>query len=230
VTPKEILGLALANELQQLLIHPTVIGVGTGSTVDAALKALKELYGSLKGVTAVTTSKESARACHELGIRLIPLELIREEISFTFDGADFVDKNLRLIKGRGGALFQEKILTKLSKRIVILVEESKIQETFDERCIVPLEVSPVALPLVEYSLRKFSPISITLREAGNGKYGAAITEQGNYILDVTFSNISDTLESDLKSITGVIESGLFTNFDKEVWTVGKEEKIRKITI
>ena len=138
-----------------------------------------------------------------------------EEVTLTFDGADEVDPDRNLIKGRGGALFKEKLLISSSNRTFILVDESKQVSFLGSRFPVPVEVFPMALPYVEREIRAMGASRTQLRPA-KGKDGPVITESGNLILDAWFSNIHSSLEKEIKSVTGVIENGLFMGYDVEV--------------
>jgi ribose 5-phosphate isomerase A len=151
--------------------------------------------------------------CQSLGIYTTTLN--HQKPDWGFDGADEVDSNLRLIKGRGGALFKEKLIMKSSRKTFILVDDSKFVSSLGKKIAVPIEVFPDALSLVEQELLSFSLDDLSLRLA-KGKDGPVITENGNFILDVFFKDIQDSLEKEVKSIPGVIESGLFIGYPIEI--------------
>ena len=151
--------------------------------------------------------------CTKLGI---PLNSIFESRpDWLFDGADEVDPNHNLIKGRGGAMFKEKLLISTSPLNYIIIDDTKLVDKLGTNFPVPIEVFPLALLHVEKELEKLEVESILLRPA-KGKDGPVITENGNVILDVHFTEITDMLELKIKSITGVIESGLFINYSVEI--------------
>lgn len=131
---------------------------------------------------------------------------------WTFDGADEVDPHNNLIKGRGGAMFKEKLLIKSSGKTYIIVDESKLVSKLGSKYPIPVEVFPHALSHVENEIRLLGASKISLRLA-EGKDGPVFTENGNFILDIHLSNIVPDLEQKLKAITGVIESGLFIGYD-----------------
>lgn len=131
---------------------------------------------------------------------------------WTFDGADEVDPHNNLIKGRGGAMFKEKLLIKSSGKTYIIVDESKLVSKLGSKYPIPVEVFPHALSHVENEIRLLGASKISLRLA-EGKDGPVFTESGNFILDIHLSNIVPDLEQKLKAITGVIESGLFIGYD-----------------
>lgn len=208
---KEIVAVELAGRVKD----GEKIGVGTGSTVDAALTKIGERIKKEKlSVQVVPTSLQSAWKCHEIGLTVL-YPAYRGELSWGFDGADAVDKNLWLIKGKGGAMLQEKILAARCKKFVIIVDESKLTDNLGSACAIPVEVIPEAVVIVERELKKLGASEIALRPA-TGKHGPIITEAGNVILDATFGNIHETLERDIKAIVGVVESGLFIGYSDEV--------------
>lgn len=191
-----------------------VIGVGSGSTSFLALIAIAERVKTEKlNVKAIATSIELSMACSKLGVPLTTLFESRPD--WLFDGADEVDPKRSLIKGRGGAMFKEKLMMASSQKNYIIIDESKLVDKLCTRFPIPIEVFPQALLHVEERLIAIGARDITLRPA-KGKDGPVITENGNLILDAMFEEIPDNLEVNIKSITGVIESGLFMGFDVEI--------------
>lgn len=134
---------------------------------------------------------------------------------WTFDGADEIDTEHNMIKGRGGAMFKEKLLISSSPRTYIIADPSKIVTKLGSRFPIPIEIFPEALTYVEEVLRAYNPKEIKLRMA-EGKDGPVITENGNLILDAWFDNIPNNLEESIKSITGVIECGLFIHYNVQI--------------
>jgi len=191
-----------------------VIGVGSGSTSFLALIALAERVKAEKlNVKAIPTSIELSMACSKLGVPLTTLFENRPD--WLFDGADEVDPKRSLIKGRGGAMFKEKLMMASSQKSYIIIDETKLVDKLCTKFPVPIEVFPQALLHVEERLAAMGARDITLRPA-KGKDGPVITENGNLIIDAKFDEVPDDLEIKIKSITGVIESGLFMGFDVEV--------------
>lgn len=217
---KKRLGEYLATKIE----NNSYIGVGTGTTVDAALVALgARIESEGLEIKAVTTSYQSALRCAEFGIQVIDLVSAPAELDWGFDGADEVDARCRLIKGKGGAMLVEKIVASKCKRFSVLVTEDKIVDSLGEKFAVPVEVFPEALSSVSSILSKLPTFSsAALRDALPQKHGPVITEKGNLIIDVKFTEIPDTLEDDLKKITGVIDSGLFLSQATEVLVASKD--------
>jgi len=191
-----------------------VLGIGSGSTVYMALLEIaKRIKAEKLNVMGIPTSLEISMFCSKLGIPLT--SLYEHQPDWLFDGADEVDPNKWLIKGRGGAMFKEKLLMSTSPLNYIIIDDTKLVDKLGTNFPVPVEVFPLALLHVEKELEKLGVESILLRPA-KGKDGPVITENGNVILDVHFTEITDMLELKIKSITGVIESGLFINYGVEV--------------
>ncbi len=204
----------LAVEIADKVKNGDIIGVGSGTTSYLALLAIaKKIQNDHLNIKAVPTSIEMALTCKYLDI---PITTLNENFpNWSFDGADEVYRNKHLIKGRGGAMFQEKLIMSICKRNYIIVDNSKLVERLGIKFPVPVEVYPPALMCVESNLRKLGATEISLRPA-QGKDGPIISENGNLILDVWFKNIGENMEKEIKSITGVIESGLFQNYQADI--------------
>jgi ribose 5-phosphate isomerase A len=191
-----------------------VIGVGSGSTSFLALTAIAErVKAEGLNIKAIATSIELSMACSKLGVPLTTLFENRPD--WLFDGADEVDPRHNLIKGRGGAMFKEKLMMASSLKNYIIIDETKLVDKLCTKFPIPIEVFPQALLHVEEQLLALGATSVQLRPA-KGKDGPVITENGNLIVDAKFDDVPDDMEVKIKSITGVIESGLFIGFDVEV--------------
>jgi ribose 5-phosphate isomerase A len=204
----------VADEIAAKVKDGDVLGVGSGSTVYVALLAIaKRIKEEKLHVMAIPTSIEISLFCSKLGIPLTTL--YENKPDWLFDGADEVDPNKSLIKGRGGALFKEKLMISSSPLNYIIVDDSKIVKKLGTNFPVPIEVFPQALLHVEQELKKLGTTELLLRPA-KGKDGPVITENGNLLLDARFEDIGDDMEYAIKSITGVIDSGLFIKYNVEI--------------
>ncbi|MBT33948.1 MAG: ribose 5-phosphate isomerase A [Thalassobius sp.] len=193
-----------------------VIGFGSGSTsYMAILEIAEKIKKENLDVKAIPTSHEIEILCIKLGIPTIAFNDGKPD--WGFDGADEIDPQNSLIKGRGGAMFREKLIMAAAEKTYILADKSKLVNTLGEKFPVPVETVPSALASVESALLKLGASEITLRLAAH-KDGPVITENGNFILDVKFNKVSPTLEKDIKLIPGVLESGLFMGFNVEIVT------------
>jgi ribose 5-phosphate isomerase A len=204
----EALKTAVGQEIAKKIKNNMVIGIGTGSTVDAAVLEIgRRVQAEQLTIHAVTSSLESARLAEENGITVLH-SAYAGTIAFGFDGADALNTDLQAIKGKGGAMLREKILAERCDYFVLIADESKLVSDIATACSVPVEVIPEALDLVQRRLQTLGVVRVQLRKAV-AKHGAVITESGNCILDVSFKAVTADLEKTVKSITGVVESGLF---------------------
>ena len=204
----------VADKIASMVKDGDIIGVGSGSTAYLALlKIADRIRTEQLHIHAIPTSQEIKMTCAKLGIP--QTSLLEHKPNWTFDGADEIDPNHNMIKGRGGAMFKEKLLISSSPQTFIIADPSKMVSKLGSRFPVPVEIFPDALIHADQALRSLSPVDIKLRMA-QGKDGPIITENGNLILDVWFDNIPDNLENAIKSITGVIESGLFMHYEVNI--------------
>jgi ribose 5-phosphate isomerase A len=199
------------------------IGLGSGSTVAIFAKELgRKIKSGDIDVSVVPSSYQAYQLAVEFNIPLTNLD-ISPELLLTVDGADEVDKELNLTKGGGGALFQEKIVASASKKFVIIVDESKLVEKLASRFLIPVEVLPFSLGVVQKTITKMG-INPIVRQAQK-KMGPVVTDNGNFIVDLKFPKPIDNpkqIAIDLKMIPGVVETGLFISMADEVH-VGTED-------
>lgn len=204
----------IAKEIARIANDGDVIGFGSGSTSYlAAIEIENRIQNEGIKITAIPTSYEIKMLCTYLNIPTATLEEKRPD--WCFDGADEVDSNNWLIKGRGAAMFNEKLNIAASTKNYILVDDSKIVNRLGEKFPIPVECNPKAINLVKEELFKLGANEIELRKAVK-KDGPVITENGNLILDVRFNEIKEDSERNIKNITGVIESGLFIGYNIQI--------------
>ena len=204
----------VAREIAAIAKDGETIGAGFGSTVYLTLFELaRRIREEHLHIEVIPASKEISMTCIQLGIPQTTLWNKRPD--WTFDGADEVDPQQNLIKGRGGAMFKEKLLIRSSRKTFIIIDPGKRVDRLGSKFPVPVEIFPDSLAYVESELQHLGASEIILRPA-HGKDGPIFTENGNFILDTRFSFIDDSLEERLKKVTGVIESGLFIGYDIEV--------------
>ena len=191
-----------------------IIGFGSGSTSYLATIAIADkIKKENLQIVAIPTSFEIKMLCAYLEIPTTTLS--EKKPDWSFDGADEVDKNNWLIKGKGGAMFKEKLNIANSPITYILIDSSKRVNNLGEKTKVPVEIYPDAINYVKDELIKLEAEEIVLRQAIN-KAGPIITENGNLIIDVKFNNITEKLEKAIKAIPGVIENGLFIGYNVEI--------------
>lgn len=200
------------------------IGLGSGSTVAIFAKELGNLISEgTHDISVVPSSYQAYQLAVKYDIPLTNLDL-NPELIVTVDGADEVDKDLNLTKGGGGALFQEKVVASASKKLVIIVDESKLVDKLASKCLIPIEILPFSLGVVQKKIEDMG-IEPIVRQADK-KMGPVVTDNGNFIVDLKFPKPIDNpakVAVDLKMISGVVETGLFVGMTDEVH-VGKEDK------
>jgi len=199
-----------------------IIGIGTGSTVLYAMERLQQrIYEEKLTILGVPTSYQTACRAVEMEIPLTTLDS-HPRLDLAIDGADQVDLELRMIKGRGGAHLREKCVVDAAETFLVIVDESKCVPHLSGK--VPIEVLSFACTPV---LRRIIDLGgLGEIRTGSGKDGPVISDNGNLIIDCTFTEIPSPsdLEMKLAAIPGIIESGLFTRYtDKTELIVGKKE-------
>lgn len=202
-----------------------VVGLGTGSTATIAIKLLgQRVKKEGLDIKGIPTSANTAKLAKEVGIPLTTLEH-QPSIDIDIDGADEVDPSLHLIKGGGGALLHEKIVAYASKKVVIIVDSSKLV-----RCLgkfrLPIELVPFSYGLVKKRITKLKANS-ELRKHPDGQIFR--TDEGNWILDCDFGFIDDppALAKKLSGIPGIVEHGLFIDL-VDVVLVGEDGCVRTL--
>ena len=205
--------LEVARKLCEIAKSGQVIGAGSGSTALIALSELarRDCEEGLN-LSFIPTSREIEWACLQARVKMVSLNEARPD--WCFDGADEVDASGNMIKGRGGAMYREKLVMSASEIRYILVDESKFVSKLGEKFAVPVEYDPAATQLVEKRLRDLGAKELKIRMAG-GKDGPVITESGFAIMDARFDEITPDMESGITSIPGVLESGLFSGYNPE---------------
>ncbi|WP_100010308.1 ribose-5-phosphate isomerase RpiA [Lentibacillus sediminis] len=197
------------------------VGLGTGSTAYWMVVSLGERVKQGLEITAVPTSQATAKLAMEYGIPLTDFSQV-QQLDLTIDGADEIDDGLHLIKGGGGALLREKIVASAAERLIIIADDSKKRGVLGEFPL-PVEVVPFGWELVAGSISALGCEPV-LRTEGEERF---ITDNGNYILDCRFERIPDPAElhGQLKSLVGVVETGLFVGM-ADVVLLGGEDGVR----
>jgi ribose 5-phosphate isomerase A len=191
-----------------------LIGIGSGSTAYLTLWAIGT-RARTEGLhlRVIPTSYETEVAAGTLGLPLARLG--QAQPVWSVDGADEVDPAGRLLKGRGGALFREKLLWSTSARMILVIDPSKRVDRLGSRFPVPIEVHPNAVEIVISRLHELGCRQAALRLA-EGKDGPVITEAGFVLLDAHFDEIAPGLHAEIKRVSGVLETGLFEGYEYEI--------------
>jgi ribose 5-phosphate isomerase A len=205
---------ALVGKRAAELVEPGMrVGLGTGSTSVAFIKALGERVKAGLKIRCVASSDASEALGLSLGMTVVSLAEM-PGLDVYIDGADEVARvlglGLALIKGGGGALLREKIVASAAKKFIVVVDQSKVVDVLG-KFPLPVEVIKMALPLVEPKLTALG-LHPKQRQAKDGS-GAYLTDEGNYILDCACGKIVDPQRTaaEIRAIVGVVEHGLFLN-------------------
>ena len=197
-----------------------VVGLGTGSTAIHAVRRIGRLMqeGVLRDIIGFATSSATLREAETLGIPLLSEELPCA-IDVTIDGADEVDPALNVIKGGGGALLREKIVAQASRRLVIVVDESKLSPQLGVTWPVPLEVMQYGFASQARFLEAIGG-EVRLRLHADGT--PYVTDNGNWIVDCRFGPIDDLtgLARTLEGRAGIVEHGLFLGMATDLVVAG----------
>lgn len=182
-----------------------LVGLGTGSTAKHFIDGVAELVRSGRSLVGVPTSEQSRAQAESLGIPLASPEG-PWEIELCVDGADEVSDALDLIKGGGGAQTREKIVNAASRVNVIVVDESKLSSQLGSRWPVPVEVLAFGHRATARALSRWGEARLRLRDGTPW-----LTDAGNYLYDVHVGTIEtpSRLDSEIRAIPGVVETGLF---------------------
>ena len=194
----------------EFISKDSIVGVGTGSTVNHFIDALASIKDDIRG--AVSSSEQSTAKLKQLGIAVLDLNEI-SELSIYIDGADEINSQKHMIKGGGAALTREKIVAAVAKTFVCIVDSTKQVEVLG--CFpLPIEVIPMASSYVSRELEKLGARPV-LRQG-------VVTDNGNQIIDAHDLQITDplALEQQLNNIVGVVTNGLFARRPADIVLVG----------
>lgn len=198
------------------------VGLGTGSTTAFALSELgRRIREEGLKIVGTPTSYAAEMLARQQGIPIVTLDEL-EGLDVALDGADEVDAQFNLIKGRGAAHTREKIVESLASEFVVLVDTSKIVKQLGTKVPVPVEILPMARSPVERTLRRLGGRP-ELRLA-DCKDGPVVTDQGFWILDCRFDGIDHPADLDrsIKLIPGVLDHGLFIGMATRI-LVGRDD-------
>ncbi|MCW3173206.1 ribose-5-phosphate isomerase RpiA [Shewanella subflava] len=197
----------------------TIVGVGTGSTVNHFIDALATIKDDIQG--AVSSSEASTAKLKQLGIEVFDLNNVAD-IAVYVDGADEINDRMDMIKGGGAALTREKIVAAVAKKFICIVDNTKEVSILGDFPL-PVEVIPMARSYVARELVKLG---------GDPEYRqGVITDNGNVILDVHNMKILDpkVMETKINAIVGVVTNGLFANRGADILLVGTPEGVKTVT-
>ena len=203
------------------------VGLGTGSTADAMIDALGRRVAAGLTVTAVVTSSQTEERANLNGIPVVSLDDV-SSLDIGIDGADEIDPELTLIKGRGGALLYEKLVAERCARFVVIATSEKLVTDLGYRLPLPIEVIPYGW---SHTLDRVASLGLepVLRRNGSGQ--PVTTDSGHYLLDCAVHHIIDParLGTVIKSLTGVVDHGIFVGLATDGLIVDESGAIITIT-
>ena len=209
---------AAAIKALEFIENDTIVGVGTGSTVNFFIDALASMKDKIAG--AVSSSEESTKRLKAHGIEVFDLNSV-DVLDVYIDGADEITRHMAMIKGGGAALTREKIVAAVAKKFICIADDSKQVKVLGNFPL-PVEVIPMARSYVARELVKLG---------GDPVYRQGVTtDNGNVILDVYNLEILDpkALENQINGIVGVVTNGLFALRGADILVLGSTNGIQVI--
>lgn len=200
------------------VVPGSVVGVGTGSTVNCFIDALATMKDRIAG--AVSSSEKSTERLRAHGIAVLDANAV-ERLPVYVDGADEIDRRGHMIKGGGAALTREKIVADMADAFVCIADESKLVDVLG-RFPLPVEVIPMAAAQVARRLRALGGEAV-LREG-------VVTDNGCRILDVRGLSITDPLgmETEINQWPGVVTCGIFARHRARVCLLGTPQGVKRL--
>jgi len=228
---------ALARRAADEVTPGMTLGLGSGSTAEAVVRELGARVAAGLAVRGVPTSERTATLARDVGIPLLGLDEV-DGIDLGIDGADEIDPNLDLVKGRGGALLHEKLVALACARFVVVAAAEKLVERLGTRMPLPVEVIPFGARRTAVRLEKLG-LRPALRvrsgvSAETGMLGTArvpfVTDGGHHLLDCDVAPIADAagLAAAIKATAGVVEHGLFVGIADRALVVEADGVVRAL--
>ncbi|SMF46650.1 ribose-5-phosphate isomerase [Tistlia consotensis] len=198
-----------ARQAFDLVEQDSVLGLGTGSTVEAGLDHLAARIAEGLRVTCIPSSRRTTAAAAERGIGVVDLAEVGQ-VDLCIDGADQIDRDHRMIKGGGGAHLREKCLARIARQRVYVADRGKLVERLG-RTWLPLEILPYG---AQFTLQAVARIVGTETRLRRGAYGPLRSDNGNLLADCWIDTLEDPagLDRTLHAVPGLLETGLFVGF------------------
>ncbi|MFN7020724.1 MAG: ribose-5-phosphate isomerase RpiA [Phycisphaerales bacterium] len=204
-----------------------MVGLGTGR---AASRGILALHNRIReeglDVRVVATSHATETQARALGLKLVDFHSV-ERLDYLFDGADEVDPDLRMIKGRGGAMVRERLVAIAADRRVYMVGEEKLVDHLGQRSTLPVAIHYFGLASIRKHLSDCGFNGVVRRTMTNEHF---LTDQGNLVIDVSLPPGFDPAEAaaQLDAIPGVVDHGLFLTEADEVVVEMKDGRIERM--
>jgi len=212
-----------AKKASTFIKNNSLVGLGAGSTIAFMVDLLTEEIKKGLEVKMVTSSFTTNQLLLQRGLAVQSIASVAE-IDIYFDGCDQLDKDLNALKSGGGIHTREKLLASMAKQFILVGDDAKYSERFDNRFPVVVELLPEALRYVPSIIQKKFPGTKSVLRMSDKKEGAAISDNGNYLLDVWFETWPELLQINnfIKGITGVVETSLFYHLAHKAVLAGKD--------
>ena len=206
----------------QYITPGSIVGVGTGSTVNKFIDALAAIKGDIRA--AVSSSIASTERLQAIGITVLDANEV-ESVAVYVDGADEIDGQGYMVKGGGAALTREKIVAALAQRFICIADESKRVEVLG-RFPLPVEIIPMATQQIARRFAAQGGTAVLRCKGGQ----PLVTDNGQHILDVTGLAISDPLafESEVSQWPGVVTVGVFAHQKASVCLLGTAQGVQAL--
>lgn len=218
---------------ENLKLNHKVIGVGSGSTVVYIAERIGQLPNK-KDFVCIPTGFQSKQLIIDNGLQLGGLEEF-SKIDIAFDGADEIDSQLNVIKGGGACLLQEKLVADCAAEFIIVADDRKNTGVLGKswKKGVPIEVVPNAYNKISNELTALGG-KPNVRPGTPAKAGPVITDNGNFIIDCDFGEIEvakvESLNSKIKAMVGVVETGLFVNMAKKAYIGNADGSVTTLNV
>lgn len=216
----------LASHVAAELLDGLTVGLGSGSTAEAVVRAVGARVAEGFAITGVPTSANTERLARSLGIPLLSLDEVTA-IDLGIDGADEIDPRLDLVKGAGGALLYEKLVALACDDYLVVAASEKLVDRLGTRMPLPVEIVPSG---AAQTMRRLEAIGCrpTRRETGSTPF---VTDGGHWIVDCETGPIDDTVAfaGRIKAIPGVVEHGIFTGIALRAAVVHPDGRIETLT-
>lgn len=201
-------GDALAQTAVANIVSGMLVGLGAGRTAARGVRALAERVRDDKlDVRCVAASNATESLARELGLTMVDFALV-EEIDILIDGADEIDRQMRVMKGSRGAMTRERMLAWASNRRIFMVDQNKVSEKIGTLCSLPIALMAFGLASTRRAIRDLGLNGVCRRDLDGNLF---LTDNGNLVLDVKLGGHEDleTLAAELNDLPGVIDHGLF---------------------
>ena len=205
-----------------LIREKTIVGLGAGSTIAYLVEFLKQKIENGFQVKFVTSSFSTNELLLKNSFTVLQTASL-SRIDIYFDGCDQLDKELNALKSGGGIHTQEKLLASMADQFVLIGDETKLVDNFDNSFPVVIELLPQAAAFVPAKILNLFPGASSSFRISDKKDGHVITDNGNYLLDLWFQTWPDlsTINPVLKTVTGVVETSLFYKMAHKAIIAGK---------